>query len=71
MKNWKTTLSGIASIIGGIAMFVNNPEQIQEAIGMVIIGAGLLFAKDSNVTGGTVKQNIIGGSTPPPDKDEK
>ena len=47
MKDWKTTLSGIASFIGGIALFVNNPEKIQEAIGMVVIGLGLIFSADA------------------------
>jgi len=51
MKNWKTTLAGISSIIGGIALFVNQPDKIQEAIGMVIIGVGFLSAKDHNVSG--------------------
>ena len=61
MKNWKTTLAGIASIIQGVSLFLNHPEQAEQAIGMVIIGFGLLFAKDNNVTGGTVKQKIVGG----------
>jgi uncharacterized membrane protein HdeD (DUF308 family) len=47
MRNWKTTLSGIASIIGGVALFVNSPEQIQEAIVMVIIGFGLVASSDA------------------------
>lgn len=51
MKNWKTTLSGIASIIGGIALFVNHPEQIEAAFASVSIGFGLIFAKDHNVSG--------------------
>ena len=51
MRNWKTTLSGIASIIAGIAMYVNEPTQINEAIGLVIVGFGLIFAKDNNVSG--------------------
>jgi hypothetical protein len=67
MKNWKTTLTGVSSIIGGIALFVNQPDKIQEAIGMVIIGIGFLSAKDHNVSG---IQNL-GGSNPPPKKDEK
>lgn len=47
MKNWKTTLSGSASIIGGIALFVNNPEKIQEAIAMAVVGFGLIFSADA------------------------
>ena len=55
-KNWKTTLSGIASIIGGIALFVNHPDQIEAAFAAVSLGFGLIFAKDNNVTGGNVPQ---------------
>jgi hypothetical protein len=61
MKNWKTTLSGIASIIGGVALFFNQPDKLQEAIGMVVIGFGFLSAKDHNVTGGTMADDGIGG----------
>jgi len=50
MKNWKTTLAGLASIISGISLFVNHPEQIEGAIAAVTLGFGLLFAKDHNVT---------------------
>jgi hypothetical protein len=46
MKNWKTSLSGIASIISGVALFLNRPEQISESMGLVAIGFGLLFARD-------------------------
>ena len=55
-KNWKTTLSGIASIIGGVALFVNHPDQIEAAFAAVSLGFGLIFAKDNNVTGGSVPQ---------------
>lgn len=48
MKNWKTTLSGMASIIAGISMWVNDPLTINEAIGLVIVGFGLIFAKDGD-----------------------
>ncbi len=51
MKNWKTTLSGIASIIAGITLYVNDPTKINEAIGLVVIGFGFFVAKDSDQTG--------------------
>jgi len=50
-KNWKTTLAGIASIIGGISIFVNHPDQIESAVAAVTIGIGLLFSKDHDKTG--------------------
>lgn len=56
MKNWKTTISGVASIVAGISMYVNDPLTINEAIGLVVVGLGLIFAKDSNVTGGNISQ---------------
>jgi hypothetical protein len=63
MKNWKTTLFGS----GGIAfclfdiisnIIIGTPEKVQWAIDIpaIIGGVGLIFAKDSNVTGGTVSQ---------------
>lgn len=48
MKNWKTTLSGIASIISGVVLYIQHPEQISEAVGLVTVGFGLVFAKDHN-----------------------
>jgi uncharacterized membrane protein HdeD (DUF308 family) len=51
MKNWKTTLTGIASIITGIALFVNHPGEIEAALAAVTLGFGLIFAKDNNVSG--------------------
>lgn len=69
MKNWKTTISGIASIASGVALYLNQPDKIQEAIGLVVVGFGLLFSKDHNVTGGNVQS--LGGSNPPTKKDER
>lgn len=60
-KNWKTTSAGIIMIIGGICtlIFVNKPitpEAITGAATAILGGLGLMFAKDSNVTGGTTPQ---------------
>ena len=66
-KNWKTSLAGIASIISGIALYFNHPEQIETALGLVAVGFTGLFAKDHNVSGTGKKtpdipvQNIGGG----------
>ncbi len=61
-KNWKTSASGAllfllagASLLGIPLPFglTVPPDQIWPAI---LGGIGLIFAKDSNVTGGAVKQ---------------
>ena len=44
MRNWKTTLFGISSIVTGIATIIKG--DIQTGIATIIAGAGLLFAKD-------------------------
>ena len=48
-KNWKTSLLGIGSIITGVAQFVTGNQA--EAIGLIMSGIGLLFAKDHNISG--------------------
>ena len=63
MKNWKTTSSGIALIVGGIVSiyFANKTNNVNEAtitacVTSVLGGIGLIFAKDNNVTGGSTPQ---------------
>ena len=58
--SWKTTSAGIIMIIGGITRLIfaiKNNQFTEEAITTtattILGGVGLLFAKDSNVTGGT------------------
>jgi hypothetical protein len=57
MKNWKTTLIGL--LTGGGYLFLqalSSGVKLRDALlatGIVVLGA---VAKDSNVTGGTVKQ---------------
>jgi hypothetical protein len=56
MKNWKTTASGVLAAIGQVLPYFGFPQEVSQAvsvIGLFLIG---LFAKDSNVTGGTVVQ---------------
>jgi hypothetical protein len=60
MKSWKTTFSGIAALliaIINIAESVINSKPIDWTASMTAImaGIGLIAAKDSNVTGGTIK----------------
>lgn len=53
MKNWKTSLFGLAA--GALNLFANgaNWKQVALSVGIVAVG---LAAKDHNVTGGTVQQ---------------
>ncbi len=53
MKNWKTTLFGLAA--AALNLFANgtNWKQVLVALGLAGLGA---VAKDHNVTGGTVTQ---------------
>lgn len=64
MKNWKTTTGGIGMLLTGLGYFVAvisgqvtfTIEAATVALASVSGGFGLLFAKDNNVTGGTVQQ---------------
>ena len=56
MKNWKTTLAGLLAAAGQILGIFGVPVEVGNAvsvIGLFILG---IFAKDKNVTGGTVNQ---------------
>lgn len=62
MKSWKTTVTGILTILialGGAAMALldadpaTNPD-FAAIIAAITAGIGLITAKDSDVTGGTV-----------------
>jgi hypothetical protein len=64
ITSWKTTLFGAGGI--GTALWdvvynlaMSTPDKINWNVDIPIIlaGIGLLFAKDSNVTGGTTVQN--------------
>lgn len=61
MKSWKTTVSGICAIIAAVTSAVSgvvsgHPVDWTAVIAAVMAGVGLISAKDSNVTGGTVQQ---------------
>jgi len=63
-KNWKTTISGIFSLIlGGISIVhpiinsqVPDSNTMTQAAALIAAGIGLIVAKDSDVTGGTKQQ---------------
>jgi hypothetical protein len=52
MKNWKTTLAGIAAIVGVAAKIVNEPSSLTASdIGAILAGVGLIYSKDRDITG--------------------
>jgi xanthine/uracil/vitamin C permease (AzgA family) len=60
-KSWKTSASGIIAIIVAVcgiatAIIAGTPVDWTTSIAAITAGVGLLMAKDSNVTGGTIKQ---------------
>lgn len=56
MKNWKTTVAGIAAVLGVVAKVVSSGHMDAADIGAFTAGVGLIMAKDHNVTGGNVEQ---------------
>lgn len=56
-KSWKTTSFGILTILGAVVGVVFapiiTPAVIMAAATGALTGIGLIFSKDSNVTGGT------------------
>lgn len=54
--SWKTTLAGIAAILGVVVKGVNDPTTISpEDIALALAGGGLIFARDNNKTSEDVK----------------
>jgi hypothetical protein len=67
MKSWRTTLLGLPALLTGLAALAQCIADATKtghidftclagAITMAGIGGGLVVAKDSRVTGGTVRQ---------------
>lgn len=56
ITNWKTTGTGILGIVGIIWKIVTTKTMGPEDITGIMTSVGLILAKDSNVTGGTVQQ---------------
>lgn len=60
-RNWKTTLGGIITAVGLALTAAPNPPI--HIAGLILAGIGALFtgtyAKDRNVTGGTVTQPTV------------
>jgi hypothetical protein len=51
LRNWKTTLAGIAAIIAAASLAVNHPDKYGEAVTMALAGFGLILAKDGDKSG--------------------
>ncbi len=59
LSNWKTSLGGVILIVlGALNTFlgIQVPGFNLDFVAALAAGGALIFAKDSNVTGGTVKQ---------------
>lgn len=61
MFNWKTTVAGVAAIFAAIGSLFTpagtiDLSHLSTVLPAVLAGFGLIFAKDSNVTGGSVAQ---------------
>ena len=54
--SWKTTFLGIAGIVAIVAKWVKAGSVDFNDIPAIMTAAGLVYAKDNNVTGGTVQQ---------------
>ncbi len=63
LANWKTTASGVALVLGALADLTTQASsgawdgtRLMADFTAFMGGVGLVFAKDGNVTGGTVVQ---------------
>jgi hypothetical protein len=57
--NWKTTATGVIVIALGAAhtfLGIDIPGFTLDFLSALPVGAGLILAKDANVTGGTIQQ---------------
>jgi len=64
MFNWKTTLAGVSAIFAAIGSLFTSTgaidlSHLSTILPAILAGFGLIFAKDSNVTGGTTSQTSV------------
>lgn len=50
LKNWKTTVCGLATVLTGVKTFITTGS-VSGAVETIILGLGLIFAKDGDKTG--------------------
>jgi hypothetical protein len=53
LKNWKTSLAGLAIIVTAVSGFFNGVIGVTELVVALGTGLGLILGKDFNVSGGT------------------
>lgn len=46
LKNWKTSLSGLAALLSGVAMYVGGSKM--EGLTAMLVALGLINAKDAD-----------------------
>jgi hypothetical protein len=54
LKNWKTTLTGVAVLVAGAILIAIG--QVPTGIALMPVGLGFIVSKDHDVTGGTIEQ---------------
>lgn len=54
--NWKTSAAGLATLFATVAHIISTKTVDATDFTGIMTGIGLVFAKDGNVTGGTVQQ---------------
>ena len=55
-SNWKTSLTGLGTIVFAVVGLAVGKLAWTEAGPMIVAGLGLILSKDHNITGGTVEQ---------------
>lgn len=56
MRNWKTTLAGVLVAVATMGGALGLPPKVVQVATGIAVAAGLLGAKDHDVTGGTRQQ---------------
>jgi hypothetical protein len=62
--SWKTMVAGIVAVLAGVGGILTHlidgtPIDLTVHFGEIMAGVGLIFAKDWNVTGGTIVTPLV------------